>query len=96
VIIVILPVPPLRKPGAVQHYVKPAEWSTKTVVSPLRSTRALASYLEMRLLRRIRRGRHALSLRSARRSQGKGNIAMVQINNWLEKFRRWPLICSVL
>lgn len=51
---------------------------------------------EVRLHRRSFRGVRELSPEARMPQPKKRNIEMNKINNWLEKFRRWPLLCTVL
>jgi hypothetical protein len=51
---------------------------------------------EVRLPGRSLRGVRGRSPEARMPQPRKWNIEMIQINNWLEKFRRWPLLCSVL
>jgi len=51
---------------------------------------------EVRLHRRSFRGVRGLSPEVCMPQPREGDIEMIQINNGLEKFRRWPLLCTVL
>jgi len=52
--------------------------------------------LEVRLLRRIRRRSRRLFPEARMPHPTERSIGMIQINNLLGKFRRWPLLCTVL
>jgi hypothetical protein len=55
----------------------------------------LVSDRDVRLPCRSLRGVRRLSPEARMPQPTERSIGMIQINNWLEKFRRWPLVCSV-